>query len=107
MSEQRRQETGGGGAGLSGDCAAVKPGGVKCKARAMKGSRWCVNHDPATEAQRKRNATKGGRAGGRGRASATTGEVVELREKLRRLAEDTLNGRIEVNVAAVVNQIHN
>jgi hypothetical protein len=72
----------------------------------MKGSRWCYNHDPATEAQRKRDAAKGGRTGGRGRPSSAS-EVVELRQKLRQLAEDTLNGRIEVNVAAVVNQIYN
>jgi hypothetical protein len=32
---------------------------------------------------------------------------VELREKLRRLAEDALNGRVAANVAAVVNQIYN
>jgi len=87
-------------------CAAIKPEGVKCRARAMKGSEWCYNHDPATEAQRKRNAAKGGRTGGRGRPSSS-GEVVELRQKLRQLAEDTLSGRIEVNVAAVVNQIFN
>jgi hypothetical protein len=89
-----------------GKCAANKPEGAKCKARAMKGSRWCYNHDPHTEAQRKRNAAKGGRTGGRGRPSSAS-EVVELRQKLRQLAEDTLNGRIEVNVAAVVNQIYN
>lgn len=88
------------------ECAANKPNGARCKVRAMKGSRWCYNHDPATEAQRKRNAAKGGRTGGRGRPSSTN-EVVELRQKLRQLAEDTLNGRIEVNVAAVVNQIYN
>ena len=72
----------------------------------MKGSEWCFNHHPATEAQRKRNAAKGGRVRRRGRASSTK-EVVELLEKLGQLAEDTLNGRIEVNVAAVVNQIYN
>ena len=87
-------------------CAAIKPTGAKCEARAMKGSQWCFNHHPGTEAQRKRNAAKGGRAGGRGRPSATS-EVTELREKLRQLAEDTLSRRIEVNVAAVVNQIYN
>jgi hypothetical protein len=85
-------------------CAAIKPSGAKCEARAMKGSQWCFNHHPGTEAQRKHNAAKGG--WGRGRSSATS-EVTELREKLRQLAEDTLHGCIEVNVAAVVNQIYN
>ena len=89
-----------------GECSANKPNGARCKARAMTGSRWCYSHDPATAAQRKRNAAKGGRTGGLGRPSSAS-EVVELREKLRQLAEDTLNGRIEVNVAAVVNQIYN
>ena len=29
-----------------GFCAAIKPDGVRCKARAMKSSEWCFNHNP-------------------------------------------------------------
>jgi hypothetical protein len=48
-------------------CAAIKPDGARCKARAMKGSQWCFNHHPDYSQERQRNASKGGRRGGRGR----------------------------------------
>jgi hypothetical protein len=39
-------------------CAAIKPDGLRCKARAMKGSQWCFNHHPDHSDERRRNAPK-------------------------------------------------
>ena len=50
-------------------CEALKGDGTRCQSSAMRGSGWCWNHDPAKAEERKRNATRGGRAGGRGRSS--------------------------------------
>lgn len=50
-------------------CEAITRAGTRCKARATEGSSWCYNHDPARAAERSRNASKGGKAGGNGRPS--------------------------------------
>ena len=50
-----------------GFCAAIKPDGLRCKARAMQGSQWYFNHNPDHSEERRRNATKGGKHGGGGR----------------------------------------
>jgi hypothetical protein len=67
-------------------CAAIKPDGVRCKARAMQGSQWCFNHHPAHSDERRRNASKGGRSGGRGRpAKSGTEGVQDIKDLLKRL----------------------
>lgn len=45
-------------------CAFIKAGGERCKARAMAHSDYCYNHEPGKAEERKRNASKGGNAGG-------------------------------------------
>jgi hypothetical protein len=50
-------------------CEALKGDGSRCQARALQGSPWCYNHDPAKAEERKRNARRGGQTGGRGRSS--------------------------------------
>ena len=46
-----------------GVCAAIKPDGVRCRARAMKGYAYCFNHRPEFADERRLNASKGGKQG--------------------------------------------
>jgi len=86
------------------DCAAIKPDGARCKARAMKGSQWCFKHHPDYSQERHRNASKGGRRGGRGRPSS---ELSRLQGRFEELAEQVLSGEVERGVGAVAAQLLN
>ena len=85
-------------------CAAIKPDGARCKARAMKGSQWCFNHHPDYAQERQRNASKGGRRGGRGRPVS---ELSRLQARFEELAEQVLSGEVERGVGAVAAQLLN
>jgi hypothetical protein len=43
-----------------GICAAIKPDGVRCRARAMEGYGYCYNHNPEFADERRLHASKGG-----------------------------------------------
>jgi hypothetical protein len=85
-------------------CSAIKANGQRCGGRAIDGSQWCWNHDPAYAEARRRNATKGGKRGGRGRPSA---ELARLQERFEELVERVLSGEVERGVGAVVGQLLN
>jgi hypothetical protein len=85
-------------------CSTIKANGQRCAGRAIAGSQWCWNHDPAYAEARRRNATKGGRRGGRGRPSA---ELARLQERFEELVERVLSGEVERGVGAVVGQLLN
>ena len=85
-------------------CAFIKPGGDRCGATAMKGYSTCYGHRPDLADERKRNASRGGRAGGRGRPSS---DLAPLKRRLEDLAEDVLEGNVERGNAAVASQIYN
>jgi hypothetical protein len=87
-------------------CAAMKADGTECEARAMKGSQWCFNHSPDHSEERRRNASKGGRAGGRGRPGAGE-EVLWLRQKLKNVIDEVLTGDMDRSRAAVAVQALN
>jgi hypothetical protein len=87
-------------------CAAIKADGTECEARAMKGSKWCFNHSPDYSEQRRRNASKGGRAGGKGRPGASD-EISWLRRKLKDVVEGVLTGNMDRSRAAVAVQALN
>ncbi len=89
-----------------GVCAAIKVDGLRCKARAIRGSEWCYGHDPDRSVERQRNASKGGRRGGRGRGSSC-GELTAIKERLASLYEDLRDGKVEPKVGAVASQIAN
>jgi hypothetical protein len=72
-------------------CSGIRADGGRCKAPAMKGSAFCLNHDPARKEQNHRNAVRAGRAGGRGRPSVELAHVrAENSDIRRRLLEDEL-----------------
>lgn|SRR5215216_549227 len=87
-----------------GICAAVKPDGSRCKARAMQGSEWCFNHHPDRSEERRRNASKGGKRGGRGRPQV---EVNNVKTQLQDLVDGVLDGRVERADAIAVGQLLN
>jgi hypothetical protein len=89
-------------------CAAIKPDGARCKARAMKSSQWCFNHDPDRSEERRQNASKGGKRGGRGRpAGSGTVELQSIKDLLKSLTDDVLSGAAERATAIAANQLLN
>ncbi len=85
-------------------CAAIKPDGERCKGRAIEGSEWCWNHNPAHADERRRHGAKGGKRGGRGRPTV---ELAKLQARFEELAEQVLAGEIERGVGAVAGQLLN
>ena len=87
-------------------CAFIKPGGQRCGATAMKGYETCYGHRPDLAEERKRNAAKGGRSGGRGRSFAS-GELTSIKAQLAEMLDTVLSGVVPTAPYAVANQILN
>ncbi len=85
-------------------CSGVRADGGRCRAQAMRTSKWCVGHDPDKAEARHRRASKGGKAGGRGRPQQ---ELADIKRRLSDLADGVLNGEVETGVGAVASQILN
>ena len=92
-------------------CAFIKPGGERCGATAMRGYDTCYGHRPDLADERRRNAARGGRAGGRGRpAGGASQELAEVRKLLRDLTRRVLGegpALIAPGRAAIANQLLN
>lgn len=89
-------------------CARIKDSGERCKADAMPGAEWCYSHDPERAEERRRNASKGGKSGGRGRGG---NEIAEIKTLLSNLTDRVLGVEeaelLETGRAAVANQLVN
>ena len=85
-------------------CAGIKADGGRCKAQAMRGSTWCIGHDPEQAEARQRRASKGGRRGGRGRPSA---ELVGVKAEIWEVIEAVRSEALERSTGAVVFQGYN
>jgi hypothetical protein len=89
-------------------CARIKADGERCKGVAIRGCEWCAAHHPDYQEQRRRNAQKGGRSGGRGRGS---GELLEIKALLRELTDRVTfvegSEYLPANHAAVAAQLIN
>jgi len=70
----------------------------------MRGSQFCLNHDPERAEINRRNSSKGGRRGGRGRPSA---ELRRLQAVFEQWAEDVKEGELPRADAAVMCQLLN
>lgn len=88
------RDGGRGRGGLSSQCGAIKGNGERCGGRATEGSQWCYSHNPNHQDQHRRNGFKGGKRGGRGRASASC-EVHEVKEELRDIVDLVRSGRMD------------
>jgi hypothetical protein len=88
-------------------CSALTAAGDICRREAMDGSDYCYSHDPAYAAQRKHDATIGGKKGGRGRPAVVSTELSRLQRIFERLAESIEEGEIDRGDAAVMIQAYN
>ena len=85
-------------------CSGIRADSGRCKAQAIRGEEWCVNHHPDHEGTRRRRNSKGGRRGGRGRPST---ELARLRDRFEALADMVLAGEVERADGAVAGQLLN
>lgn len=83
------------------ECGSIKADGERCRGIAKAGSDRCPAHDPARKEARKRAASKAARSKG------GSGELAELRRRLRKLGEEVLDGRHDPRRAAVAVQAWN
>src|SRR5215203_4127242 len=81
-------------------CAGIKRDGGLCTVVVGPGQSHCYAHDPARANERRRNASRGGRAKG-------NGELTDLKKQIKDLAADVLEGKADRGRAAVVNQLWN
>jgi hypothetical protein len=85
-------------------CAGIKRDGGRCAVVVGPGQSHCYAHDPGRAEERRRNASRGGKRGGRGRP---TTELARLKERFETLAYAVLSGKIERADAAVAGQLLN
>jgi hypothetical protein len=89
-----------GGAQLMPKCAGTKRDGGRCAMVVDPGHSHCYQHDPDRAEERRRNASRGGRAKG-------NGELADLKKRLKELAAGVLDGSVDRGRAAVANQLYN
>jgi hypothetical protein len=70
----------------------------------MRGYSTCYGHRPDLAEERRRNASRGGRSGGRGRGG---GEISELKGQVRAVIGGVLSGRLTTKAGAVALQGYN
>jgi hypothetical protein len=85
-------------------CSGIRADGARCRAQAMRGSEFCINHHPDRAEARRRRASKGGKRGGRGRPLT---ELVAVKHRLMDLADAVIEGRQDRGCAAVAGQLLN
>jgi hypothetical protein len=87
-------------------CGAITKGGSRCKLEATHGS-YCYQHAPETAEERRRSASRGGRAGGNGRGGSPNRELAALKAKTAALYDEVHGGKVDAKVAAVCVQVAN
>jgi hypothetical protein len=91
-------------------CTAIKKDGSRCSKDAEPGSALCWSHDPANEAERRRIASRGGKASTTvlaERRGPAAQEIRELKDELRSLARNVKEGEVPPPVGTALNQIYN
>jgi hypothetical protein len=86
-----------GGGGSNVRCAGITKGGTRCRLDATHGS-YCYQHSPETVEARKRNASRGGKAGGNGRTSGLS-EIAEAKRWTKGLVTKLLAGDVPRDIA--------
>jgi hypothetical protein len=79
-------------------CAGIKPNGQRCTVEVGEKQTHCWAHDPRYAEQRRRRASKGGKA----KANA---EVRELHALLASLTDRVIGGDLSTAAGAVANQL--
>lgn len=91
-------------------CTAIKKDGSCCSKDAEPGKDRCWSHDPANEEERRRIASRGGKASTAvlaERRGPVAQEIRELKYELRSLARDVKEGEVPPPVGTALNQIYN
>ena len=78
-------------------CSGIKPNGGRCERIVSQEQTYCYSHDPARQAERKRNAARGGKA-------KAAGEIGEIKTEIHDAIEAVQNGDLDKGVGAVVFQ---
>jgi hypothetical protein len=95
---------------LTARCTAIKKDGSRCSKEAEPGKDRCWSHDPANEEERRRIASRGGKASTAvlaERRGPAAQEIRDLKEELRSLARDVKEGEVPPPVGTALNQIYN
>jgi len=79
-------------------CTAITKGGSRCSHTATADT-FCHLHHPDRAEQRRRDASRGGKAGGNGRSSGLS-ETAEAKRWIKGLVARLLKGEVERGVAA-------
>ena len=79
-------------------CRATKANGEPCTLPATGQQGFCWAHDPANREKRRRTASRGGK-------SKANRDLLDVKARLRELAEDVLAGRVDRGRGAVVSTI--
>jgi hypothetical protein len=87
-------------------CEAITQTGERCQLDASEGATWCYSHNPAFAEERRRNASRAGRAGGNGRGAGAT-DLGGMRKALQKLIADVSAGKTGRAEGAVVIQAYN
>jgi hypothetical protein len=85
---------------LSSRCRGIKRNGEPCSLSANGPDGYCWAHSPDNAAQRRRMASRAGKA-------KPNRELPEIKRRLSTLADDVLEGRQDKGVAAVASQVLN
>ncbi len=88
-------------------CSALTAGGGRCQRIVSDASEYCYSHDPSQAAARSRNASRGGKSGGKSRLAPRATEAREIRTELRRMAAEVEAGGLDRGMAAVAGQLLN
>jgi hypothetical protein len=76
-------------------CSGIKPDGGRCERIVSSEQEYCYSHDPSRQAERRRNAARGGKA-------KANQDLADVKQRLRALAEGVLAGDVDKGVGAVV-----
>jgi hypothetical protein len=88
-------------------CTFTKRNGDECRGVAVGPLGGCYQHDPSYELDRKRDAQRNGKRGGRGRPNPGTADLHRLQSRFEDLAEQVLAGTVDRADAAVAAQCLN
>jgi hypothetical protein len=88
-------------------CTFTKRNGDECRGVAVGPLGGCYQHDPSYELERKRDAQRNGKRGGRGRPNPGTADLHRLQSRFEALAEQVLAGTVDRADAAVAAQCLN
>jgi predicted RNA-binding Zn ribbon-like protein len=80
-------------------CIGLKKTGERCAATVEPPQTYCWWHDPANADQRSRAASKAAKA------KAQPGEIGEVKQQLRELVDDVLEGRVDKGKGSIVSEI--